>query len=318
MSTATLRAPHVADIEFYQDVIAGLSQKQKSLPCKYFYDAAGSVLFEKICRLEEYYVTRTEIAILKRHLPEMAQWIGEGAHIVEFGAGAGVKTALLLAALDKPAAYMPVEISETALVDCAHRLHGVFPQLAIKPVHADYMDDRLFQRLAPQQKLTVFFPGSTLGNFEAAEAHAFLSRMRRLIGEEGGLLIGVDMMKDERILLPAYNDREGITAAFNKNLLARINQELGGNFNLSGFEHKAIVNHEKQRVEMYLMSLYAQRVLIGEHSFRFIPGEMIHTEHSHKYTLEGFAALAESAGLQVKQSWMDEAKLFSVQYLTGR
>jgi L-histidine Nalpha-methyltransferase len=303
------------DSEFQRDVVRGLSEKQKNLPCKYFYDANGDALFEQITRLDEYYLARTEIAIMRQHLPDMARWIGPRARIAEFGAGAGIKTELLLDALEKPAAYIPIDISASSLASCVRHLARQFPELPIKPVHADYMDDELFTRLSNYHSVTVFFPGSTLGNLETTQAHAFLTRMKRLIGKEGGLLIGIDLMKDERMLLSAYDDREGVTSAFNKNLLARINHELGGNFDLDAFSHRAVVNHREQRVEMYLVSERDQVVRIGDQAFAFTKGETIHTENAHKYTLASFHTLAEVAGLTICQSWMDRDRCYSMHYL---
>jgi len=312
---AAQRCPAAIDAEFYHDVVAGLAGVRKTLPCKYFYDATGSALFERICELEEYYLTRTEMAILRRHLPEMCQWIGPQARIVEFGAGAGTKTELLLHALDAPAAYLPIDISAHALADCSRRLSGLFPHIPVKPICADYLQDALFEKLADGQPLTIFFPGSTLGNFEKAEAAAFLRRMKKLMGKAGGMLIGVDLMKDEPALLAAYNDRQGVTAAFNKNLLRRINDELEGDFDLDAFAHRAIVNPHEARVEMYLVSQRAQAVRVADRMFSFAAGEAIHTENSHKYTLMAFSTLAEASGLAVCQTWTDEAQRFSVHYV---
>ncbi|MFO1241755.1 MAG: L-histidine N(alpha)-methyltransferase [Rickettsiales bacterium] len=300
---------------FYNDVIAGLSTRQKTLPCKYFYDAEGSELFEEICDLEEYYVTRTEMAILRRHLPDMAQTIGAYVKIMEFGAGSGIKTELLLAALNKPSAYVPIDISQSALSDCAKRLKELFPHIAITPIHDDYMRESLFNRLSRQAPYTVFFPGSTLGNFETLEAILFLKRLRKITGKNGGVLIGVDLMKNENVLIPAYDDSKGVTAAFNKNLLRRINNELEGTFDLDSFSHRAVLNTEKQRVEMHLVSLRNQVVRVGTHTFHFTEGESIHTENSHKYTLERFRMLAENAGFEIEKTWLDENCYYSMHYL---
>lgn len=303
---------------FYQDVIQGLLSAQKTLPCKYFYDANGSELFEQICDLKEYYVTRSEIEILRKCLPQMAEYMKPHRKIIEFGAGSGVKTELLLGALPAAKAYIPIDISRSALFDCARRLGAMFPHVQVTPIHDDYMEEDMFQRLSGDGPYLIFFPGSTIGNFDYHEAVQFLNRLHALTSEDGGILIGVDVMKDESILIPAYNDKKGITAAFNKNLLRRINNELEGDFNLNRFSHRAIVNHEFQRVEMHLVSLCNQQVRVGEAEFVFQKGEKIHTENSHKYTLPRFQRLAEEAGFILKRTWMDDEQLFSVHYLKAQ
>jgi len=303
--------------EFRDAVLAGLDQAQKSLPCKFFYDAEGSRLFDRICELPEYYPTRTELKLLADRAGEIARLIGPHARLVEFGSGAGVKIRLLLDALDRPTAYVPVDISRDHLMMATADLARDFPSLQIAPICADYT--KPFALPAPagvHPETTVgFFPGSTIGNFTPAEARGFLSRARKLLGPGSAMLIGVDLRKDESILVPAYDDAAGVTAAFNLNLLVRINRELDGDFALEQFAHEARWNAELGRIEMHLVSRSAQEVRIGRHRFGFAAGETIHTENSHKYTLDQFRALAIEAGYRPRAAWTDEAGLFSVHML---
>ncbi|MBX2821353.1 MAG: L-histidine N(alpha)-methyltransferase [Rhodothermaceae bacterium] len=302
---------------FMNDVISGLSKEQKSIPAKYFYDEAGSVLFDRICELDEYYPTRTEMAIMQENIKEIALQIGSEALLVEYGSGSSLKTRILLKHLNNLAGYVPIDISREHLYQSAERLAVDFPHIPIHPVHADYSTPVVLPVDRGNYKRTVFFfPGSTIGNFDPDEALAFLNRISASAGRGGGLLIGVDLQKDPLVLEAAYNDKEGVTAAFNKNVLSRINRELGADFDLDGFEHKALYNDEAGRIEMHLISQHEQNVHIGEHSFTFRHGETIHTENSHKYTLPQFAALAKRADFKVSRLWTDNRCLFSIHYLT--
>lgn len=306
--------------EFRLEVIRGLSQSQKTLPCKFLYDRRGSEIFDRICDLPEYYPTRTELHILRRHAGEIAARLGPEVRLVEFGSGAGTKIRLLLTALDRPAAYLPVDISRDHLVAANADLARSFPDLSIAPVCADYTEPFALPELAGVHYRTTagFFPGSTIGNFTRAEAVGFLSAARNLLGAGAVMIVGVDLVKDLDVLLAAYDDNAGVTAAFNLNLLRRINRELGGTFELSHFRHEARWNAELERIEMHLVSLRKQEVAIGARRFRFQEGETIHTESSHKYRLDGFRKLAREAGFDPIEVWTDEKKLFSVHALRAR
>jgi dimethylhistidine N-methyltransferase len=305
------RRPAAAS-RFRDDVIAGLSLPQKSLPPKYFYDRAGSRLFERICRLREYYPTRVELALTRAHLAPIARFAGRGVALVEYGSGESLKTRLLLRAL-RPGAYVPVDISEDALRAAERRLRREFPWLAIRPVQGDF-GHPLSLRLdgARGGRTLVYFPGSTIGNLLPEEAHAFLGMTRGQVGKRGAMLVGVDLKKDPVVLHAAYNDAKGVTAAFNLNLLARINRELGGDFSLPHWRHYAFYNASLGRVEMHLVSLGRQRVRIGAHRFAFDRGETIHTENSYKYSIEEFQALARRAGFRPAKLWTDKRGLFSL------
>lgn len=301
--------------EFAADVLAGLRTMPRILPPKYFYDEIGSRLFEEITQLPEYYPTRCEIGILREHAAAMAALIPAGAALVEFGSGSSTKIRTLLSALPRLGAYVPVDISGDFLRQEAMRLRRDFPQLEVEPVAADFTQDFVLPRVAAGMPRAGFFPGSTIGNFEPHDAAAFLRHARRILGRGAVLITGVDLVKDERVLHAAYNDRAGVTARFNLNLLTRINRELGGNFDLHAFEHHAFYNRERQRIEMHLTSTRRQTVRVLGHVFRFRAGETIHTENSCKYTVEGFAALAQNAGWAQEQVWTDSAGYFSVQAL---
>ena len=303
--------------EFRIAVLAGLGQRQKSLPCKFFYDAEGSRLFDQICELPEYYPTRTELKLLTDEAGEIARLIGPRARLVEFGSGAGIKIRLLLNALDRPAGYVPVDISREHLMMAAADLARDFPKLQIAPICADYTQPFALPAPAGLQPVTTvgFFPGSTIGNFTPTEARAFLTRARRLLGPGSSMVVGVDLRKDAGILVPAYDDAAGVTAAFNLNLLVRINRELDGDFALDQFAHEARWNDSQGRIEMHLVSRRDQQVRIGSDRFTFREGETIHTENSHKYTLDGFRALAVEAGYKPRAAWTDAAGLFSVHML---
>jgi dimethylhistidine N-methyltransferase len=303
--------------EFRDAVLAGLGQAQKSLPCKFFYDAEGSRLFDRICDLPEYYPTRTELKLLADRAGEIAGLIGPRARLVEFGSGAGIKIRLLLNALDRPAAYVPVDISRDHLTMAAEDLARDFPALQIAPICADYTKPFALPALSGlRPDVTVgFFPGSTIGNFTPEEARGFLSRARKLLGPGSAMLVGVDLRKDAGILVPAYDDAAGVTAAFNLNLLVRINRELDGTFDLDQFAHEARWNEPLGRIEMHLVSRTDQEVRIGRDRFAFRAGETIHTENSHKYALDEFRALASEAGYKPRAAWTDAAGLFSVHML---
>ncbi len=303
---------------FLNDVLAGLESSPKTLPCKYFYDPKGAALFIEICGLEEYYPTRTETAILEQRAEEIAVAVGPGCLMVELGSGEAHKTEILLAALKGPVAYVPVDISSEQLAQTATRIGRDFPGLVVRPVAADYTATWSLPELPAAVRRLGFFPGSTIGNFGPDQATSFLSRLRRLLGDGGALLIGADLEKDRQTLERAYDDDRGVTAAFNLNLLVRINRELAADFQLEAFRHRAIYNREAGRIEMYLESLTAQTVVISGQRIELTAGEMICTEHSHKYTLAGFRALAETAGFIVTRVWTDEENLFSVQLLVAR
>jgi dimethylhistidine N-methyltransferase len=289
-----------------QDVIAGLSLPQKSLPPKYFYDDAGSRLFERICRLPEYYLTRAELALTRRHIASIARFAGRGCELIEYGSGESLKTRLLIRAL-RPAAYLPVDISEAALRGAGARLSREFPWLEIVPVNGDF--SRPIELPRPRARRVVYFPGSTIGNLAPEDAHAFLSMTR---GQAARMLVGVDLRKDANILHAAYNDSRRVTAAFNLNILARINRELGADFNPRRFAHYAFYNAGAGRIEMHLVSLARQTVRMGRHRFEFETGESIHTEDSYKYSVEGFRALAAQAGFQGRKVWTDRQSLFAL------
>jgi L-histidine Nalpha-methyltransferase len=305
-------------LTFRDDVFRGLSSPNKELPCKYFYDAEGSRLFDAICRLDEYYPTRTETALLQEHGAEMAARIGARACLIEFGCGSLVKTRLLLDALTEPAVFVPIDISRDHLLAGAAALDADYPGLAVLPVVADFTRPVALpvQATAAGRKRVVFFPGSTIGNFDPPAVVEFLGRVAAMVGPGGALLIGVDLKKDEATLVRAYDDAAGVTAAFNLNILGRINRELAGDFDLDGFEHRALYNAEKGRIEIYLASRRAQTATVLGRRFRFGAGETIHTENSYKYHVDEFARLAAGQGFAVDDTWIDDRQLFSLIYLT--
>jgi dimethylhistidine N-methyltransferase len=310
-STLPPAAPHTR--EFLHDVLAGLSRLDKHLPCKYFYDERGSQLFEQICELPEYYPTRCELAILAAHGADMAARVGPGCVLIEYGSGSSRKTRLLLDQLAGPLTYVPVDISREHLEASARRLAADYPHVRCRAVCADFTCP-FHLPASTSGRRVVYFSGSTIGNFGPAEATALLRQIARLVGPGGGLLIGVDLKKDRAILEPAYDDAQGVTAAFNLNLLARINRELAGDFVLDRFRHLAFWNEEHGRIEMHLVSLEAQQVNVAGQTFFLARDETICTEYSHKYSLADFAGMARDAGLEVADVWTDEAGLFSVQY----
>jgi dimethylhistidine N-methyltransferase len=303
--------------DFLSEVVDGLSSRPRSLPCKYFYDATGAELFQKICELPEYYPTRTELQILDRYSDEISALLGRGVELIGLGTGAGTKTRLLLEGLEKPVAYIPVDISKKQLEESTVWFRKRFPDLEVLPVCADYLEP--FELPAPTRKparKVVYFPGSTIGNFELEAAAEFLRRIERHCGSGGGLLIGVDLQKERNILERAYNDSAGVTAQFNLNLLARANRDLDADFDLKHWRHLAVYNSSEGRIEIYLLSNRDQTVHIQDREFHFEAGERILTEYSYKYTPDGFAALAHSAGFDFQKMWTDESRLFGVFYFT--
>ena len=303
--------------DFLEQAIAGLSSSPRTLPSKFFYDERGSDLFQEICELPEYYITRTETDILRQYGAEIAESIGENAELVGFGTGAGVKTRMLLDHLINVIAYVPVDISKQRLTDSAEALSREIPNLEILPVCADYLQP--FELPRPSRTpahIAVYFPGSTIGNMQPEVARHFLTRIARLCGRSGGLIIGVDLQKSKTVLEAAYNDNAGVTAAFNLNLLERVNRELGADFDLSLWRHRAIYNAAAHRIEMHLISEQPQTVHLGEREFYFERDEKIITEFSYKHTVEGFSALAASAGFQFARVWTDPKKLFAVFHFT--
>ena len=301
---------------FAGDVIGDLSRQPKRLSPKYFYDAAGSELFEQITLLPEYYPTRTELSILRDRGSAIAAIVPKGAALVEFGAGAATKARLLLNQCAF-GAYVPVDISGDFLEAQADALRKDFPDLGVYPVTADFTAPFALPEAVAAMPKVGFFPGSTVGNFEPHEACAFLRSAREILGQGAQMVIGVDLEKDERVLYKAYNDAAGVTGRFNLNVLHRINRELGGNFDLSAFTHRAIYNRERHRIEMHLLSRKAQTVRVLGRSFSFRAGETIHTESSYKYSLERFTALARGSGWTPRESWTDPAAMFSVHALVA-
>ena len=302
---------------FLDDVIAGLSRPQKELPPKYFYDERGSALFEAICELPEYYPTRTETAIMRSHARDMARCLGPRCALIEFGSGSSRKTRILIGEL-APVAYVPIDIAAAQLKVSASALAKAFDGLRVIAVCADYSRPFVLPELegVDARRRAVYFPGSTIGNFTIPEAVAFLKGARSVAGTGGALLIGVDLKKDPARLNAAYNDAQGITAQFNLNLLARINRELGADFDLGAFRHHAHYNAGLGRVEMHLVSQREQQVAVRGHVFRFRSGETIHTENSYKYSVAEFQALARGAGFTPQLYWTDPEQLFAVHYLT--
>lgn len=309
--------PEVDD--FATAVSDGLSRPQKAIPAKYFYDKRGSVLFDRICELPEYYVTRTEIALLRSKAPTVAALIGPRAHLVEFGSGSSIKVPILLDALERPAAYTAIDISRQHLLQATAALARTRHGLEVAAVCADYTIpfDLPRPKSEPRARPAVFFPGSTIGNFDPDEAALFLRNTADLLRPHGGaMLVGVDLRKDPAILHAAYNDSQGVTAAFNLNLLVRANRELMGDFDLAAFRHRAYYDAEIGRIEMHLVSSHAQTVRVAGRSFAFAAGETIHTENSYKYTIDGFQSLARRAGFEPARVWTDDRRLFSLHFLS--
>ena len=307
---ATMKANEI----FLAETLDGLNQKPKTLPCKYFYDERGSALFEDICEQPEYYPTRTELGIMEEHAAEMARALGSDLVLIEYGSGSSRKTRVLLEALENPAAYLPIDISKDALFPSAESIAKEYPKLAVLPICGDYLSPLPLPEATPtENRRAVYFPGSTIGNFMPDEALSFLHRMAEQAGPGGAVLIGVDLKKDAGALERAYDDRAGVTAAFNLNLLARINRELGADFPLENFRHEARWNEAQGRVEMHLVAKQACEIRVGSERIAFETSESIHTENSYKYEISEFEALAAQAGLRADRRWMDPDEKFSVQ-----
>ena len=304
------------DNDFLKDVIEGLGKNPKTLKPKYFYDNRGAQLFTEICTTPEYYPTRTEIKILNQNAEDIASQIGDNTALIEYGSGALEKIKILLNFLKEPVGLIPVDISEDQLFVSAKNLENLYPNLEILPVAADFTKPIPIPGFSqPPKKYVAFFPGSTIGNFEPDLAIQFLQGVTKTIGLDGLLLIGFDLKKDIETLLAAYDDQRGVTASFNKNLLSRVNGELGGNFNLNTFEHVARYNENKGRIEMHLKSTMEQTVSINKELFEFLEGETIHTENCYKFTKESFTAMSSKAGLSPVKTWTDDQNLFAVMLL---
>jgi dimethylhistidine N-methyltransferase len=298
--------------DFRSDVLAGLGRSPKSTPPKWFYDERGSALFEAICQLAEYYPTRTETALLARIAPALASVIPAGAVLIEFGSGASAKTRLLLDAAPQIAAYAPIDISTSALEAAAEALRRDYPRLAIEPLARDFTRPGPWPPLAPRTARVGFFPGSTISNFDPEDAVRLLAEARSLVGEDGFFILGADLVKEPEVMVRAYDDAAQVTAAFNKNLLARINRELGGNFDLTLFEHVAIWNAEESRIEMHLRSSLRQTVTVAGRAFQFEEGETLHTENSYKFTVEDIAGIARRAGWNLRDRWISPPPAFAL------
>lgn len=297
------------------EVISGFEEEQKQLPCKLFYDKTGSALFDEICMLDEYYPTRTEIGIMEENIADICSLLGQNCLLVELGSGSSIKIRLLLDNLIKPSGYVPIDISEEHLMESVTTLADDYPELRIMPVHADYTQPLSLPRFDFPFSHTVFFyPGSTIGNFTPEAADAFLRRIAKRAGRGSGLLIGVDLVKDLKTLEDAYNDGKGVTAEFNLNILKRLNREIGTDFDIAKWRHKAFFNTQESRIEMHLESAINQRVNVDGVSFRFRKDETILTEYSYKYTIEGFKELVSDC-YSVEKVWTDRENKFSVQYL---
>jgi len=304
--TSLLRA------EFADAVLSGFARKPRSLPCRFFYDARGSALFEEITQLEEYYPTRVETALLEAYGAEIAERMGDARVLVEFGSGSSRKTSLLLSALACIPVYVPIDLAGESLAEAADWLSERHDGLAIRPLVADFTKTHTLPVVARRPRKLGFFSGSTIGNLTPGEAQAFLVNAARLLGRGAAFLVGVDLKKDPAILIPAYNDRRGVTAAFNLNLLERINRELDGDIDVGRFAHDAIYDERLGRIEMHLVSLVRQTVRVLGREFRFTEGERIHTENSHKYTIAEFRALARTAGWRPAEAWTDAGNRFSL------
>ncbi len=316
-TSAPLRVVDYAPVDsFASDVLSGLQQANKAIPCKYLYDERGSQLFEQICELEEYYPTRTETAIMRRHGREIARLLGTHVTLIEYGSGSSTKTRRLLDHLESPTAYVPIDISREHLVRSARRLMRRYPELDVRPICADFHQPlKIPKPRKPSRRRAVYYPGSTIGNSPPEEAVTFLQMAAEQCGRGGALVIGIDRKKDRAVLERAYNDAEGVTAEFNLNLLRRINRELGADFQRDRYEHRARFNEEEGCVEIHIVSMQEQHVSVGDVTIELADGEAIHTENSYKYDLDEFEQLARKAGWQGVHWWSDEDNLFSVGYL---
>jgi dimethylhistidine N-methyltransferase len=324
MKATKIKSIHISDFQpepedFLGEVLQGLKKTPKQLPTKYLYDERGSALYERICSLEEYYLPRREIEIMEQNIDEMVYLLGDKVNLIEYGCGNCTKTRILLDHMPDLAAYIPIDISREQLISVSQELSLDYPELEILPVCADFTSHfRLPVSKRNSERNVTYFPGSSIGNFGPESARKLLKRIADICQPGGALLIGIDLAKDPEVLHYAYNDSNGITAAFNLNLLERINRELGGDFNLEQFEHNALYNIDKGRVEMHLVSQTDQTVHLNNTRIPFGEGESIWTESSYKYDLSDFARIANDAGFQVKRVWTDEKQWFSVLYLVAK
>jgi L-histidine N-alpha-methyltransferase len=312
---AASSAEQSCDPDLAAHVLHGLARPQKALPSRFLYDARGSALFEQITTLDEYYLTRTEIGLLERHAGDMAALAGARASVIEFGSGSSRKVPILLRALEEPAAWVPIDIDEGTLAQSVRDMRARFPELRLVPIHADFMEPVALPDGELSANRIGFFPGSTIGNFRPHEALAFLRRVGATLGRSGAMIIGVDRKKDLSTLLSAYDDADGVTAAFNRNILVRINRELGADFDADAFAHEARYDIDRGRIEMHLVARTPQRVRVLGRTFLFDAGESIHTEVSCKYTIEEFRLLARAAGWQPVESWSDPRDWFAIHFL---
>jgi L-histidine N-alpha-methyltransferase len=298
-----------------REALAGLTAATKTLPPKLFYDRAGCQLFDEITRLPEYYVTRTELALLRARAPEIAATASPGAVLVEYGACDETKAALMLGGMDRPSAYLPIDVAGPELAALRQRMRTSHPHLAVQPIEADFLAPLTLPRLADGHPRLGFFPGSTIGNMEPATARRFLMQVRATLGHGARFVVGADLRKDPALLVPAYDDAAGVTAAFNLNLLIRLNREAAADFELESFAHRAVWNAHESRIEMHLVSLRPQQVRVAGQTIRFDDGETIHTENSYKHTVPAFRELAASAGWRSMLVWTDPQDLFSIHLL---
>ena len=310
-----LHEPVTKVISMENEIHAGLLEKQKCLPAKFFYDKKGSQLFDEITSLPEYYQTRTDVALLKQHVDEMAELIGEHSYLLELGSGSSIKIRMLLEAIE-PEIYIPMDISREHLIDSAQCLANDYPWLMVHAACVDYSQQWDVPDFGPG-RYNAFFPGSSIGNFNPPEVSTLLEQVRRLVGQGGGFLIGVDLKKDISIIEAAYNDAQGVTAEFNLNMLSHINSQLDADFDLENFSHKAIYNETKSRIEMHLECNNSHQVNINDNVYSFVSGETIHTENSYKYSIDEFQNLVEQAGFSPVKVWSDNESLFSIHYLTA-
>ena len=311
----TIKTEEITQEEIISEVIEGLSLTPKRLPCKLFYDEKGSALFDKICELEEYYPTRTELKIMEENIEEMSALLGKGTLLIELGSGSSIKIRLLLDNIPGLAGYVPIDISAVHLIQSSNELKELYPHLDIFPLAADYTKDfELPEINKPFDHKAVYYPGSTIGNFTPVQAKNFLRRIAKICGTNGGIIIGVDLKKNSKILEAAYNDQKGVTAAFNLNILEHLNNELNSDFDLNNFKHMSFFNDEKSRIEMHLISEKNQDVHLNGSVIHFRKNESILTEYSYKYTIESFAELVSDC-FEVRKVWTDKKQLFSIQYL---
>jgi dimethylhistidine N-methyltransferase len=311
----TVKTEEITQEEIFAEVVEGLSLSPKRLPCKLFYDEKGSALFDKICKLDEYYPTRTELKIMEDNIDEISALLGEGTLLIELGSGSSIKIRLLLDNIPGLAGYVPIDISAVHLIQSSNELKNLYPNLDIFPLAADYTKDfELPEINKGYDHIAVYYPGSTIGNFTPSKAKSFLKRIAKICGRNGGVIIGVDLKKEKKVLEAAYNDKEGITAAFNLNILEHLNNDLDSDFDLRKFKHFSFFNENENRIEMHLISTEKQDVHLNSETIHFNKNESILTEYSYKYTLESFANLV-SDYFEVRKVWTDKDDLFSIQYL---